>query len=928
MREYTSGQWGFSLVWGIEASVFPRAFVMALPNAIVCFIFATLANGDEEPVKLDSDRAKNATSLISAFTSVLFFVLYFRSNVAYSRWWEGGTLLQQTRGEWFNAYSSLIAFSAPSPEMGDKVEEFHHLLARLMSMLFCAGLQQVSPDKDRAFEIISTTGIESESLAFLSESPDKVEVLLQWIQRSTVLNMYNGVLPIPPPVMSRAFQEISRGIVNLQNARKIADFPFPFPYAQTSIVMLLLHWVTCPLIASLMLQRYLATLACFVAVFFLWCINFIALQLESPFGDRENDLPMQLFQRDWNKSVGTLLAKRAQHPPKFYFDPEYHRKMHLVMSDGSHTTRRRLTSHLTDRDELDRESMDNHRVESKATNTSQERVESKATNMSCQSTNAKDSKSSDAKVAAAAEKVAVVSEAAAASSEEKAAPPAVEAAQTPAPVDAKGPSPACPQVGSTTVGSPAKTEVLPDVVEDALGSQLESIASPETPPCGSVIRGLGEVTQSCKCDTTDPVVKKLQVDLNREIDIERVAEVDVALKQSVGTVQDLPADDRRHPVHGHAESTDTSQRLQAVSLAHAHAKEDCRSSSKTIDTGQPSQHSQQGQQQQTPAASSPSAPGPTADNLPAQTIGTRQSSAEMALGNGHLRDSLRAAEVSTQPGPVAITTVEDLEAVEAVDMNQAVVQASGTGNAPAKAIDEAAQPTGTGQCPSGPQRINVALLSDEAVNLNQPPASIIGNGGAITKGGKKMVDAHVAYAHVNKVVDTIDSPTEESFHGGRTPSQIGRSQSPDRNRARTPPAARPDTALAMGPLLAPSAGDQENLGQAAGPVERKAVGLSQTDTAADATDISLSIDDALPAAAASGNSACLTALGGATSHAAGGVFTQVIPLQACLPPPAVDGRSPDAGASRLVPHPRAGDAPAALAPTAVAGHGPAAEKQM
>ena len=26
-----------------------------------------------------------------------------------ARWWEGGTLLQQTRGEWFNCFSSLVA---------------------------------------------------------------------------------------------------------------------------------------------------------------------------------------------------------------------------------------------------------------------------------------------------------------------------------------------------------------------------------------------------------------------------------------------------------------------------------------------------------------------------------------------------------------------------------------------------------------------------------------------------------------------------------------------------------------------------------------------------------------------------------------------------------------------------------------------------
>lgn len=32
-------------------------------------------------------------------------------------------------------------------------------------------------------------------------------------------------------------QELSRGIVNLQNARKIADFPFPYPYAQAGHVI-------------------------------------------------------------------------------------------------------------------------------------------------------------------------------------------------------------------------------------------------------------------------------------------------------------------------------------------------------------------------------------------------------------------------------------------------------------------------------------------------------------------------------------------------------------------------------------------------------------------------------------------------------------------------------------------------------------------
>merc|ERR1711953_579258 len=109
--------------------------------------------------------------------------------MGYSRWWEGGTLLQKTRGEWFNAYT--------------------HLLARLMSLLMCCGLQQVSPNRDRPFEIIDLDGIEWESMEFLNLAPDKVEIILQWIQRSMVLHMESGVLPVAPPILSRAFQEVS-----------------------------------------------------------------------------------------------------------------------------------------------------------------------------------------------------------------------------------------------------------------------------------------------------------------------------------------------------------------------------------------------------------------------------------------------------------------------------------------------------------------------------------------------------------------------------------------------------------------------------------------------------------------------------------------------------------------------------------------------
>eukprot|EP00929_Paragymnodinium_shiwhaense_P087272 TRINITY_DN47508_c0_g1_i1.p1 TRINITY_DN47508_c0_g1~~TRINITY_DN47508_c0_g1_i1.p1 ORF type:complete len:675 (+),score=117.64 TRINITY_DN47508_c0_g1_i1:46-2025(+) len=342
MREYESGKWGFSLVWGWYASVFPRAFAIAMPNALLAFLLGTFSNG---PVaSLEDESAKTGVSLFGAFSSVLFFVLYFRSNVAYSRWWEGGTLLQQVRGEWFNAYSSLIAFSNADPKKDAEVEAFHHMLARLMSMLFCCALQQVSPNQNAVFEMLNAEGIEEEHLEFLNKVDDKVEIILQWIQRGTILNMSTGIISAAPPILSRAFQELSRGIVNLQNARKIADFPFPFPYAQTSIVMLLIQWVMTPLVTTVLLSRTVAFFTSFCIVFFPWCIHFIALELEMPFGEKDNDLPLHQMQHDWNKSLAMLLATRAQRPPRFDFEPAKHRDMVIgPSSSGGRSSSKRLS---------------------------------------------------------------------------------------------------------------------------------------------------------------------------------------------------------------------------------------------------------------------------------------------------------------------------------------------------------------------------------------------------------------------------------------------------------------------------------------------------------------------------------------------------------------------------------------------------------
>merc|ERR1719353_2753236 len=90
-----------------------------------------------------------------------------------------------------------------------------------------------------------------------------------------------------------------------------------------------------PIAAALALPPVWAVLLSFSSIFVLWCIHFNALDLEFPFGNRVNDLPMNEFQSDWNQSLLTLLNVKGVEPPSFNFNASIHEELAIVMSDAS-----------------------------------------------------------------------------------------------------------------------------------------------------------------------------------------------------------------------------------------------------------------------------------------------------------------------------------------------------------------------------------------------------------------------------------------------------------------------------------------------------------------------------------------------------------------------------------------------------------------
>jgi hypothetical protein len=241
--------------------------------------------------------------------------------------------MQKIRGEWFNAYSCLLAFANPAPEKKAEVTAFCHKLVRLFSLLYAAALEQVSTMDLAVFEIIELDGFQIEHLHALRGAHDRCEVVLQWIQREIVTQNANHVLKIEAPILSRVYNQLGNGIVELNNARKITEFPIPYPLAQMVTFMLALHWLmTVAMAAIYFVNPFHASAVAFVVILSFWTIQFISLELEMPFGDDPNDLPLEDMQKDYNLSLIDLLRPYCVQNPRFELN-QVHREFRVTQHD-------------------------------------------------------------------------------------------------------------------------------------------------------------------------------------------------------------------------------------------------------------------------------------------------------------------------------------------------------------------------------------------------------------------------------------------------------------------------------------------------------------------------------------------------------------------------------------------------------------------
>jgi len=300
--------------------VIPKAALIALPSACLAAVllhFEGHVGGAREFTGLSATRT---TIIWAVVTGPLITLLSFRTNQALGRFWDGTGLLHAMRGEWFDSASCLATFTF-SAECKDPegVRRFRHTLVRLMSLCHGSALDELRHDETESYEVLDIAGLDDTTIKILTECKsrnfNRVEVLLHMIQVLVIDAQQRGVISVPPPILSRVYQTLSRGFVNLLNAKKIKDVRFPFPYAQVIAVLLLLLSVFTPFAMTSMFEQQVGwcVLATFVPVFGFLCLNYTAEELEMPFGEDHNDLPLAHFQSEMNSSLLMLIHECSDH---------------------------------------------------------------------------------------------------------------------------------------------------------------------------------------------------------------------------------------------------------------------------------------------------------------------------------------------------------------------------------------------------------------------------------------------------------------------------------------------------------------------------------------------------------------------------------------------------------------------------------------
>lgn len=310
----------FGLIFKLKGSVLIKVWKPMLINMAIGFVAIFLKQLMDDRFPFDDMQAW------STLGTVLGFLLVFRSNLCYSRYWEGrnhmGLMLKSTR----ELLRQVVSYTEDVPGTPDEDEEkLRRDIARMIVLLFNMvkdGLRGDENLEDYVQRDMMTVS-EKSRLEDLDKTNPKSKgsrpsIVATWISQKLFWLCRKGGIHVS--VLKKMDGNLGDIITAWMGAQKIVTTPMVFPYAQMISVFLTIFVFTVPF----PLANYLAltTTKKFELPSFIICpaisgliayayfgINAVGIEIEDPFGKDDNDLDLDGMAKQAEVDAANIISQ-------------------------------------------------------------------------------------------------------------------------------------------------------------------------------------------------------------------------------------------------------------------------------------------------------------------------------------------------------------------------------------------------------------------------------------------------------------------------------------------------------------------------------------------------------------------------------------------------------------------------------------------
>jgi putative membrane protein len=249
-------------------------------------------------VELNYLKFESSITVHSLVGFIIGLLLVFRTNTAYDRWWEGRKLL----GSLVNTSRNLaLKINSLVPTNDIKKREIY---SKMISN-YCFSMKEHLRDNIKLEELENTNIFNKESLKQLNHAPNKIIGDIFKMNKSLFDDkIISGDIFITIDNETKNFTEI------IGACERIKKTPIPYSYNIFLKKFIFVYTLTLPFGLTASLFYYWTVPICVFILYILASLELLAEEIENPFGNDPNDLPVDDICDDIKKNVSEILLNQ------------------------------------------------------------------------------------------------------------------------------------------------------------------------------------------------------------------------------------------------------------------------------------------------------------------------------------------------------------------------------------------------------------------------------------------------------------------------------------------------------------------------------------------------------------------------------------------------------------------------------------------